>query len=177
MLFNPTLAPATLQAMSKFSPRAGSAADLFRAAARPMPIALALMEVAADVRARAIRGRRVAAGLTIEEAAHRAGVSVSTWNNLENPQHPAFRPRTLRSALEALEISRETTVKDTSEESLARALTTGEEDLEGQVRDEPVGDQDLGALIDVLAQLSPEDREIVLGLANRLLHRHASEDQ
>src|SRR5687768_5723482 len=86
----------------------------------PIPLAVALLHVASDMRATLIRDRRKAAGLTIEEAARKAGTSISTWNNLENTLHPSFRPRTLRQALAALSIPEEITVPDTTEATLAQ---------------------------------------------------------
>ena len=98
--------------------------DQLNRAHAAVPIAFALLHVSGMARASMLRRRRQVAGLTIDEAARLADVSVSTWHNLENPEKLGFRPKTLRRALDALNVPADTLVEDgADEEGIEQALS------------------------------------------------------
>lgn len=87
-----------------------------------VPLFLAIAELGAQVRAQALRSRRRVVGLTQDEAAHFAGISPSTWSNLENPSYPAFRPRTLRKAFRALQVPEDAAIDETDTDEVIEAV-------------------------------------------------------
>lgn len=136
-----------------------------------IPLAVVLLDAAGTVRAGHLRQRRKLAGLTIEEAARRGGLSVSTWNNLENPEHVGFRPKTLRQALRALDVSPDHLVAPVPEEELGDELDKAMASalLGESPKDPHAHGPQLQELLPKLAQLSDRDLEVVTDLVDRLL--------
>ena len=104
----------------------------------------------------AIRARRSAAGITSREAAHRAGISVPAWSDIERGavKHP--RARTLESIAGALGV----TVDD-----LRRDTETQEPDAQSTV------------VLRLWSILAPQDRDDILAeIARRAIPGRSFDD-
>lgn len=148
---------------------------------RSMALFTVLMGLGAHVRAQALRRRREVVGLTQEEAAHLAGISISTWSNLENPAYQGFRPRSLRKALRALQVPEEHQVRADSSEEIVSALTAlpfhsggaagsagpGEGAVTGPAP-QSAGRSRVEEIAGQLRDLDEQDLEVVAGLVSRL---------
>lgn len=123
-------------------------------------------------RAETIRKRRMDLDLTITEAAHRAGVSIPTWERLEDPDTPRQpQDRSLRSASRALRWAPDSLhrleVGATADQFLevgAPVLTAA-----GTVRgDSTAGWGEAAEILMMLADLPGASREAILEMTRKL---------
>ena len=119
----------------------------------------------------AVLQKRLDLGLTQQEAADRAGVSLSTWNLLETGNQRRFRPLTLAAIAKALRWTPDSfqRMEDgfaprpiAAEEIEDTTFLTGERGIGKSV-------QFAAALSGKIERLSNEDRETVERLVDRLL--------
>jgi transcriptional regulator with XRE-family HTH domain len=140
-----------------------------------VPLFWAITELGAHVRAQALRARREAVGLTQDEAAHLAGISSSTWSNLENPHYPAFRPRTLRKAFRALQVPEDAEVREADTDEVIEVVTHQPFAARSSAR-ESGWTQQRSRRAEQIAQdlheLDEDDLEVVAHLVDRLRGRN-----